>query len=61
MSFSIEFEREDDGRWLAEVPHLPGVMTYGNSPEQARAKAEALARTVLTERQEHGESRHENP
>ena len=51
-----ETEREDDGRWLAEVPALPGVMSYGVSDIKARAKATALALRVIAERVEHGES-----
>ncbi|MBA2410976.1 MAG: type II toxin-antitoxin system HicB family antitoxin [Gammaproteobacteria bacterium] len=57
MNFSIEHEQEDDGRWLAEVPELPGVLAYGVNAEDAMAKAEALALRVLAERLEHGESR----
>ena len=57
MDFRIECEREDDGRWLAEVPQLPGVLAYGSSADEAMAKAEALALRVLAERLEHGESR----
>lgn len=45
----IETEREDDGRWLAEVPALPGVMSYGVSDMEARAKATALALRVIAE------------
>ena len=59
MDFSIEYEQEEDGRWLAEVPQLPGVLAYGATPEQAMAKAEALALRVLAEQLEHGESRPE--
>jgi predicted RNase H-like HicB family nuclease len=51
----IEIEREDDGRWIAEVPELPGVMAYGNSRNEAISKAEALALRVLADRLEHGE------
>lgn len=57
MDFSIECEREDDGRWLAEVPQLPGVLAYGGTADEAMAKAEVLALRVLAERLEHGESR----
>ncbi len=57
MNFSIEYEQEQDGRWLAEVPELPGVLAYGASPDEAMAKAEALALRVLAERLEQGESR----
>ncbi len=52
---NIEIEREDDGRWIAEVPELPGVMGYGPSREEAISKAEALALRVLADRLEHGE------
>ncbi|EIC30708.1 MULTISPECIES: type II toxin-antitoxin system HicB family antitoxin [Methylomicrobium] len=56
MNFHIEYEREADGRWLAEVPELPGVLTYGVSANEAMAKAETLALRVLAERIEIGES-----
>lgn len=55
MTFTVEFEREDDGRWLAEVPELPGVLAYGQSSHEAIAKAQALALRVLADRLEHGE------
>lgn len=51
---TLETEREDDGRWLAEVPELPGVMAYGATRGEAMSKAEALAVRVLAERLEHG-------
>ena len=51
----IEIEKEDDGRWIAEVPELPGVFAYGNSQDEAISKAEALALRVLADRLEHGE------
>jgi predicted RNase H-like HicB family nuclease len=51
----IETERETDGRWLAEVPSLPGVLSYGATDTEARSKATALALRVLAERVEHGE------
>ncbi len=56
MNFNIECECEADGRWLAEVPQLPGVLAYGASAEEATAKAEALALRVLAERLEHDET-----
>jgi predicted RNase H-like HicB family nuclease len=56
LSFQIEIEREDDGRWLAEVPDLPGVMTYGQSRDDALAHVQALALRVLADRLEHGEA-----
>jgi predicted RNase H-like HicB family nuclease len=55
VQFAVELEREDDGRWLAEVPDLPGVMTYGQTRDEAVAKVQALALRVLAERLEHGE------
>lgn len=51
---NIETEREDDGRWIAEVPDLPGVMVYGGSREEAISKVKALALRVLADRLEHG-------
>jgi predicted RNase H-like HicB family nuclease len=51
----IETEREDDGRWLAEVPALPGVLSYSATDAEARAKATALALRVVAERVENGE------
>jgi len=51
----VEIEREDDGRWIAEVPDLPGVMTYGQTQDEAIAKAKALALRVMADRLEHGE------
>jgi predicted RNase H-like HicB family nuclease len=53
---TIETEREDDGRWLAEVPALPGVLTYGLTDVEARSKATALALRVIAERVENGEA-----
>jgi predicted RNase H-like HicB family nuclease len=52
----IEIEREDDGRWIAEVPDLPGVMVYGATRQDALAKAEALALRVIADRLDHGET-----
>jgi predicted RNase H-like HicB family nuclease len=51
----VEIDREDDGRWIAEVPDLPGVMVYGASREEAISKVEALALRVLADRLDHGE------
>ena len=51
----IEVEREEDGRWIAEIPDLPGVMVYGDTRNEAISKAEALALRVLADRLEHGE------
>ena len=57
MKLTIETEREDDGRWLAEVPELPGVLAYGATQGEAMVKAETLALRVLAEQLEHGERR----
>ena len=51
----IETEREEDGRWIAEVPALPGVMSYGATEVQARAKVQVLALRVIADRLENGE------
>jgi predicted RNase H-like HicB family nuclease len=50
MKFTIEIWQETDGRWLAEVPELPGALAYGMSPAEARAKVQALALRVLADR-----------
>jgi predicted RNase H-like HicB family nuclease len=50
MIFTLEFDREDDGRWIAEVLELPGVLAYGTSRLEVKSKVEALARSVLEER-----------
>jgi predicted RNase H-like HicB family nuclease len=55
MTLSVELAREDDGRWLAEVPALPGVLTYGDRRGAALARVQALALPVLAERLEQGE------
>ena len=52
----IEFEQEEDGRWIAEIPALPGVMAYGSSRDDAQDKVEALALRVLADRLDHGET-----
>ena len=57
MQYAIELELEDDGRWIAEVPDLAGVLAYGQSGDEALAKVEALALRVLAERLENGETR----
>lgn len=59
MELSIESEREDDGRWLAEVPQLPGCLAYGATRDEALSRAQALALRVLADRLEHGETRAE--
>lgn len=55
MNLRIEIAREEDGRWIAEVADLPGVMTYGSTRSDAVAKAKALALRVIADRLEHGE------
>lgn len=57
MNSSIECEEETDGRWIAGIPQLPDVLSYGKTPDDAMAKAEALALRTMAERLEHGESR----
>jgi predicted RNase H-like HicB family nuclease len=53
--FTVEIEREQDGRWICEVTDLPGVLAYGVSRDEAVTKAKALAFRVLADRLEHGE------
>lgn len=55
-NMKIEIERESDGRWIAEIPELPGVMAYGDSKLEAVAKAETIALRVIADRMEHGET-----
>jgi predicted RNase H-like HicB family nuclease len=54
--YAVEVDQESDGRWIAEVPELPGVMAYGQSRDEAIRKAQALSLRVLAERLENGES-----
>jgi predicted RNase H-like HicB family nuclease len=56
MGLTVEIEREEDGRWIAEVPQLPGVLAYGQSREEAIARAQALALRLIAERLENGEA-----
>jgi len=56
VSFPIELDREEDGRWIAEIPDLPGVLCYGTSRDEAIARLQALALRVLAERLEHAEA-----
>lgn len=56
MNFTIELDQEEDGRIIAEVPELPGVLVYGQSREEAIARAKALTLRVLADRLEHGEA-----
>jgi predicted RNase H-like HicB family nuclease len=55
MPLTVEVEREDDGRWMAEVRELPGVLTYGATRQEAIERAQALALRVLADRLDHGE------
>ncbi|MBA3313009.1 MAG: type II toxin-antitoxin system HicB family antitoxin [Planctomycetota bacterium] len=55
MNLQIEVERETDGRWIADVPDLPGVLAYGASKAEAVAHVKTLALRVLADRIEHGE------
>ena len=55
MNFTIEHEQERDGRWLAEVPELPGVLAYGATADEAMPKADVLALRVLAEHLEHND------
>ncbi|MGC2163341.1 MAG: type II toxin-antitoxin system HicB family antitoxin [Silvibacterium sp.] len=57
MRFEVEFDREEDGRWIAEIISLPGAMAYGETREQALASVEAIALRVLADRLE---SQHES-
>lgn len=59
MMFSIEIEQEEDGRWIGEVIELPGVMAYAATPEEAKARVQALALRILADRLEHGEAQAE--
>lgn len=49
MTFTVEYEHEDDGRWLAEILELPGVLAYGQTSDEAIAKAHALALRTLAD------------
>jgi predicted RNase H-like HicB family nuclease len=56
IAFKVEIEQEDDGRWLAEVVDLPGVLAYGDTQQAALAKVQALALRVIAEQLDHGET-----
>lgn len=56
MIFKVEITQDQDGRWIAEVVELPGVMAYGSTPQEARARIQALALRVVSDRLEHGEA-----
>jgi predicted RNase H-like HicB family nuclease len=55
-TFTVEVEREEDGRWIAEIPAIPGALAYGATEAKALAAVEALALRVLADRLEHGET-----
>jgi predicted RNase H-like HicB family nuclease len=55
MPLTIEVEQEKDGRWLAEVPELPGVLTYGQTRKEAIERAQTLSLRVLADHLDHGE------
>jgi predicted RNase H-like HicB family nuclease len=55
MKLRVEFDQETDGRWIAEVPELPGVLAYGESRAEALAAGESLALRVIADRIENGE------
>lgn len=56
MELGLVVEREEDGRWIAEVPELPGVLVYGTTQSEAMSRAEVLAHRVLAERIEHAQA-----
>ena len=56
MNFRVEIEQEEDGRWIAEVVDLAGVLAYGKTPVEAKARVQALALRVVADRLEHGET-----
>jgi predicted RNase H-like HicB family nuclease len=56
INFRVEIEQEEDGRWIAEVVDLPGVLAYGSTSKEAQAKVQALALRVVADRLEHGEA-----
>ncbi|MBC7911705.1 MAG: type II toxin-antitoxin system HicB family antitoxin [Pyrinomonadaceae bacterium] len=61
MTYTVEYAQEEDGRWLAEVVDIPGVLVYGQTSDEAMAKAQALALRVLADRLEHGERQLDSP
>jgi len=61
MVLHLEVEQEDDGRWIAEITDLPGVMAYGVTRPDAVAKVQAVALRALADRMEHGEAVPEFP
>ena len=57
MKFSIECEREEDGRWIAEIVQIPGAMAYGETRDEAMARAEIVALRAIADQIEHGEAK----
>lgn len=55
MQLSVEVEQEEDGRWVGEIPELPGVLAYGQTRSEAVTRAQVLALRVIADRVEHGE------
>jgi len=55
VPITVEVEQEDDGRWIAEVPDLPGVLAYGQSRQEAIERVQVLSLRVLADRLNHGE------
>lgn len=60
MTLHVEFDREEDGRWIAEIPALPGCLVYAPSRDEALKSVEALALRILADRLENGEARPED-
>lgn len=56
FSLTIDYHREDDGRWLADIPALPGVTAYGRTKRQSTVAAQVLALKLIADRLEHGEA-----
>lgn len=56
FSLAIDYYREEDGRWLADIPALPGVTAYGRTKKQATAAVQALALRLIADRLDHGEA-----
>lgn len=56
MPLTIETEQEEDGRWIADVPELPGVLVYGSTRQEAIEHAQVLALRVMADRLDHGEA-----
>jgi predicted RNase H-like HicB family nuclease len=57
MQLSIECDREEDGRWIAEIVQIPGAMAYGATRDEAMARAEIVALRAIADQIEHGESK----